>query len=51
MADKFPWKKGYESLEEDKPVQAKLEPEPDNDYDQRTIAVYIKEARKGFLLM
>ena len=34
-------KKAYESLEEDKPVQAKLQPEPDNDYDQQTIAVYI----------
>lgn len=34
-------KKAYESLEEDKPVQAKLQPEPDNDYDQQAIAVYI----------
>ena len=34
-------KKAYESLEEDKPVQAKLQPEPDNEYDQQVIAVYI----------
>jgi len=28
-------------LREDKPVQAKLKPEPDNDYDQHAIAVFI----------
>ena len=34
-------KKAYESLREDKPVQAELQPEPDNDYDQQAIAVYM----------
>jgi len=30
-------KKAYESLREDKPVQAKLQPEPDNNYDHHAI--------------
>ena len=34
-------KKAYESLEEEKEVMAKLQPEPDNDYDQNAIAVLI----------
>ena len=37
----WPTKQAYESLEEDKPVQARDQPEPNNDYDQQAISVYI----------